>query len=38
MVVSDVLRTQELEAWFLTEHLVETPLVKVKGEVSQAAD
>src|SRR6478609_3716637 len=27
MVVSDVLRANELEAWFLSEHLVETPLV-----------
>ena len=27
MVVSDVLRRNELEAWFLSEHLVETPLV-----------
>jgi len=27
MVVSDVLRTNELQSWFLTEHLVEMPLV-----------
>ena len=27
LVVSDVLRTNELEAWFLSEHLVEMPLV-----------
>ena len=27
MVVSDVLRTNELQAWFLYEHLVEMPLV-----------
>src|SRR5215472_7984774 len=26
-VVSDVLRTNELQSWFLTEHLVEMPLV-----------
>jgi len=26
-VVSDVLRTNELQAWFLSEHLVEMPLV-----------
>ncbi len=26
MVVSDVLRANELQAWFLSEHLVETPL------------
>jgi starvation-inducible DNA-binding protein len=38
MVVSDVLRANELEAWFLSEHLVETPLVHAGGDVSQAAD
>lgn len=27
MVVSDVLRTNELQGWFLSEHLVEMPLV-----------
>lgn len=27
MVVSDVLRANELQAWFLSEHLVEMPLV-----------
>jgi len=27
LVVSDVLRTNELESWFLSEHLVEMPLV-----------
>jgi starvation-inducible DNA-binding protein len=27
MVVSDVLRPNELQSWFLTEHLVEVPLV-----------
>jgi starvation-inducible DNA-binding protein len=27
MVISDVLRTNELQSWFLTEHLVEMPLV-----------
>jgi len=25
--VSDVIRTGELQAWFLAEHLVDTPLV-----------
>src|ERR1044071_7042453 len=38
MVVSDVLRTNELEAWFLSEHLVDTPLIHASEEVSQAAD
>jgi starvation-inducible DNA-binding protein len=28
MLVSDVIRTGELEAWFLAEHLVDTPLVR----------
>ena len=28
LVVSDVLRTNELQAWFLSEHLVKVPLVK----------
>jgi starvation-inducible DNA-binding protein len=27
LLVSDVLRTNELQAWFVTEHLVDTPLV-----------
>src|SRR5579863_6103254 len=27
LVVSDVLRTNELEVWFLSEHLVDVPLV-----------
>jgi starvation-inducible DNA-binding protein len=27
MAISDVLRTNELQSWFLTEHLVEMPLV-----------
>jgi starvation-inducible DNA-binding protein len=28
LVVSEVIRTNELEAWFLAEHLVDTPLVR----------
>jgi starvation-inducible DNA-binding protein len=28
LLVSDVIRTGELQAWFLAEHLVETPLVR----------
>jgi len=27
LLVSDVIRTCELEAWLLAEHLVDTPLV-----------
>lgn len=30
LVVSQVLRTSELQAWFLGEHLVNVPLVKAK--------
>jgi starvation-inducible DNA-binding protein len=30
LVVSDVLRTNELQVWFLSEHLVEEPLVKAE--------
>lgn len=37
LVVSDVLRTNELQAWFLSEHLVEMPLVHAQDpEVRQA--
>ena len=28
LIVSEVIRTGELEAWFLAEHLVDTPLVR----------
>ncbi|HEY8669230.1 MAG TPA: DNA starvation/stationary phase protection protein [Terriglobales bacterium] len=38
MVVSDVLRTNELQAWFLSEHLVSVPLVHASEPSSQAAD
>jgi len=30
MVVSDVLRTGELQVWFLSEHLVDAPLVEAE--------
>jgi len=30
LVVSDVLRTNELEVWFVSEHLVDAPLVKAE--------
>ena len=36
LVVSEVLRTNELQAWFLSEHLVNVPLVESK-EPSVAA-
>jgi starvation-inducible DNA-binding protein len=31
LVVSDVLRTNELQIWFLSEHLVNVPLVEAKA-------
>lgn len=31
VLVSQVVRTGELHAWFLSEHLVDTPLVRVDG-------
>lgn len=37
LVVSEVLRTNELQAWFLSEHLVNVPLVKAREIVSGAA-
>ena len=30
LAVSDVLRTNEMQAWFVAEHVVDTPLVKAK--------
>jgi starvation-inducible DNA-binding protein len=32
LVISEVLRTNELQQWFLNEHLVNVPLVKAEGE------
>jgi starvation-inducible DNA-binding protein len=29
LLVSDIIRTNELQVWFLSEHLVDVPLVKV---------
>jgi starvation-inducible DNA-binding protein len=31
LIVSQVLRTNELQLWFLSEHLVDVPLVKVRS-------
>jgi hypothetical protein len=31
LLVSQVIRTGELQAWFLAEHLVDTPLVRVRA-------
>jgi len=33
LVVSEVLRTNEVETWFLSEHLVNVPLVHAEGPV-----
>jgi starvation-inducible DNA-binding protein len=37
LVVSDVLRTNELQAWFLSEHLVNVPLVEAEDAGSESA-
>ena len=36
LVVGDVIRTNELQVWFLSEHLVDVPLVEVKERASAA--
>jgi len=35
LVVSEVLRTGELQVWFVSEHLVNEPLVEAEGEPAQ---
>ena len=35
LLVSDVIRTNELQVWFLSEHLVDVPLVKVDAPTSE---
>src|SRR6267143_2201361 len=37
LVVSEVLRTNELQTWFLSEHLVDVPLVKAKEAAASGA-
>ena len=37
LVVSDVLRANELQVWFLSEHLVNAPLVRAEDPRSQRA-
>jgi starvation-inducible DNA-binding protein len=37
LVVSEVLRTNQLQVWFLSEHLVDVPLVKAKSTSAGAA-
>src|SRR5260370_1090845 len=36
LVVSEVLRTNELQLWFLSEHLVDVPLVRAQEPSSDA--
>ena len=36
LLVSEVIRTGELQAWFLAEHLVDTPLVRADEEPAPA--
>ena len=38
LVVSEVLRPNELQSWFISEHLVDVPLVHATENVSKAAD
>src|ERR1700746_1726756 len=35
LLVSDVIRTNELQVWFLAEHLVDVPLVKADAPTSE---
>ena len=38
LLVSDVIRTNEMQVWFISEHLVDVPLVRAdNGEKSKAA-
>ena len=31
LFVSDIIRTNELQVWFLSEHVVDVPLVRADG-------
>src|SRR5437899_6908100 len=37
LLVSDVLRTNELQVWFVSEHLVDVPLIKAQATSSGVA-
>src|SRR5262245_35831505 len=37
LVVSDVIRTNEMQIWFLSEHLVDVPLVEAKERATAAS-
>jgi starvation-inducible DNA-binding protein len=36
LVVSDVIRTNELQIWFVSEHLVDVPLVEANQRAGAA--
>jgi starvation-inducible DNA-binding protein len=36
LLVSEVVRTSEMQAWFLAEHLVDTPLVRASGNATKS--
>jgi starvation-inducible DNA-binding protein len=36
LLVSNVIRTNELQTWFLSEHLIDVPLVQTKERVAAA--
>ena len=35
LLISDVVRTNELQVWFVAEHVVDTPLVKTQGRAAE---
>src|SRR5438309_699529 len=38
VLVSNVIRTNEMQVWFVAEHLVDGPLVQADGQASQTID
>ena len=34
LLVSSVIRTNEMQVWFVAEHLVDAPLVQVDGQAA----
>jgi starvation-inducible DNA-binding protein len=35
LLVSDVIRTNEMQAWFVAEHVVDTPVVRAEGAAKE---
>jgi starvation-inducible DNA-binding protein len=35
LLVSDIIRTNELQVWFLSEHLVDVPLVRADAPAAE---